>query len=75
MDGNDTDFELFEMMLFDEIVNKSSDRIGLFVADQFRPCRTTSPRRECKGRNHPHPQLLPTHPKAWRSLPWELHHL
>jgi len=31
VDGNDTDFELFEMMLFDEIVNKSSDRIGLFV--------------------------------------------
>jgi hypothetical protein len=31
VDGYDTGFELFEMMFFDEIVNKSSDRIGGIV--------------------------------------------
>jgi len=31
VDGYDTGFELFEMMLLDEKVNKSSDRIGGIV--------------------------------------------
>merc|ERR1712110_1395161 len=37
-------------------------------------CRTICPRRECRGRNHPHPQLLPIRPKAWHNHPWGSHH-